>query len=151
MFTPLPRLFCMQILRVLFVTTSMATGTVMADLAKDEQVIFFPTAAFMNDGQSHWHIPIHGWVFEPAKSRFRKRGIAKLIERKYGLSVTQESQPYFDSRVGYFLVDNERGKRLDIIIGNHSYSLNKSKPNGHFHTELIIPVHEVEELSLIHI
>ena len=115
----------------------------MVNLAKDEKVIFLPTAAFLSDDESHWHVPVHGWVFEPDESRFRKGLIENLIKQKYGLSVDAESQVYFDSRIGYFLVDNKRGKRLDITIGDKSYRLNESKPNGHFHTELMIPVHDV--------
>ena len=122
----------------------------MGQLNADETVVFFPTAAYLSDDADNqqWHIPIHGWVFEPEQSRVRKAAVAELLERKYGLQADQSTQVNFDRRVNLFLADNERGKRLRIRIGEHIVQLSASSANGHFHSEVILPVAEVDELAI---
>ena len=124
----------------------LQTGLVMGQLKSDETVVFFPTAAYLNDTATQWHIPIHGWVFEPAQSFIRKAAVAELLERKYGLQADRQTQANFDSRVNLFLADNEGGKRLRVRLGEHIFQLPASAANGHVRSEVQLPVSEVNQI-----
>ena len=36
-----------------------------SQIKSDEQVLFFPTAAHWDGDRESWHVPVHGWIFEP--------------------------------------------------------------------------------------
>ena len=34
-------------------------------IKRDEDVVFFPTAAWLSADMRHWVVPVHAWVFDP--------------------------------------------------------------------------------------
>jgi phosphatidate phosphatase APP1 len=116
-------------------------------LKSDEHVIFFDTDAWLDAAGTHWTIPIHGWVFERPQGTFFKTMFAELLKSKYGLRVTVATRDNFDYRSSFFLVDNERGKRIRVRIDEDHYLMPASKPNGHFHAQLVLPVAQVEPFA----
>ena len=89
-------------------------------------------------------MPIHGWVYEPQKSRYRKSAFAQVLASKYNLVVSSDNQDNFDTRVNLLIADNERGKAITITIGEHHYTLPVSLANGHFETVLVIPTVDLD-------
>ena len=115
-------------------------------VSADEDVVFFTTVAHFDESTSEWVVPIHGWIYEPEDSVIRKAGIERTFEKSFGLSVGRATRSNFDRRVNLLLVDNERGKRIEIKIGEQTYLLNAAQPNGHFMDELRLTRAEVEAL-----
>ena len=107
-------------------------------LKADEEVMFFPTSA-QQKANGLCEIPIHAWIYEPEKgSLFRDFGIKVIgeIMKNAGISEEQTESKLFHDRVAWFLVDNKRNKKLEVLIGNHPYFLSKTKANGHSHTSI---------------
>jgi len=103
-------------------------------------VLFFPTAARLSDDGSVWIVPIHGWIFEPEKGDLLRGATLWKLRNMLGLDVDEPATPYFERRVSWFLVDNERGKRLGIRVAGQRHTLPPSDADGHFAGAVTIPV-----------
>ncbi len=105
-----------------------------SEIKDDEQVIFFPSEAYQKAESNEWIIRVHGWIFEP-----ETLGEINSLVRK-ALDIPAEDDNENDSllqqRLHWFKVDNERGKRLSIELGKHTFKLNQSSANGHFNAEM---------------
>ena len=83
----------------------------------DEEVIFFPTAGFKAaDGQS-WTIPVHGWIFEEKEDSLWRGVLMERLLKNFELEPEVAQQELFQKRAMMFLVDNPRGKKLDVAVG----------------------------------
>ncbi len=119
-------------------------NTMYSNIKTDETIVFFRTSAWLDESKNIWHVPIHGWVYEPQNSQVRKAAFSKLLQKKYNLSVSEENQEIFDRRVNLLLADNERNKKVIVKLGEKLYLMPSSEANGHFTTILEI---RAEELS----
>ncbi len=107
-------------------------------LKADEDVIFFPTSA-QQQANNNCQIPIHAWVFEDEKKSLMRKMSIKLIGEimeSVGISEEQTESKLFHDRLGWFLVDNQRNKQLEVLINSHTYALSKTKANGHSYTNI---------------
>lgn len=111
----------------------------------DEFMIFFRTAASMDDTQKYWEIPIHGWIYEPQDSTVRKSLIANAINLAYDLEADKTTQENFDRRVNLLVADNQAGKQIVIHIAGKTFALPPSSANGHFHDTIILPAHDINK------
>lgn len=118
-----------------------------SDVKDDERVVFFNTAAWLDADGSHWNIPVHAWVYEPASSVVRKGVFASLLERNYELVIGAESEAFFTRRTNLLIADNERGKTLVVRIAGQDIALPLSAENGHVFTRLQMPVALVDANS----
>jgi hypothetical protein len=102
-----------------------------SDLRRDETVVLFPTAARFDPERREWETELHGWVFEPEA---RTVSVALLRETLGlgGLEWDEESRRHFKRRARWFLVDNERDKRVTVTVAGHEFALPRSDANGHF-------------------
>ncbi len=119
-------------------------------LKSDETVVFFPTSAYLNS-QLQWEVPIHQWVFEKEdQSILRKLTHKLLTELAETLDISEEeaNSELFKNKVMWFIVDNERNKKLDIIVESLTsktdkqdsvHTLNTSAANGHARTTIKLP------------
>jgi hypothetical protein len=112
-----------------------------SDIKTDEAVIFFPALAYLDKHGTYWHVDLHGWIYEPELTG----EITELFRSRLGLRETQD--PNQDSllkqRAHWFTVDNERGKRLRVRLGERTERLNASGANGHFYGHLHISAREM--------
>ncbi len=110
-------------------------------LKADESILFFPTSArLLSNGECE--IPIHSWVYEPeTDSLIRKAGIKLIGElmENFDISEEQTESDLFRQRLAWFLVDNERNKKITISLNDTQHTLNKTSANGHSHTQITIP------------
>ena len=113
-------------------------------LKSDENIIFFPTSAYWNDG---WVLPIHGWVFEAERGSLWRKGARKLIRHALELDFDDHRNPYFKQRATLFLVDNERDKQIRVKVGGRVASMDRSKPNGHFKGNVTLRTKRAERLA----
>lgn len=107
-------------------------------LAPDEEVIFFPTAAHLSADARHWIVPIHGWVFEPERDSRVRKGVLSAAAAALDLDEGVVESQIFRERVAWFLVDNERSKRIDLNLSPDGRQLGPSRSNGHLRAEITL-------------
>lgn len=115
-----------------------------SDIADDEVVEFFRTSAWLDETTQEWHLPVHGWIYQPEDSTARKALFASIMKREFGLVPTQETEANFSRRINLMIADNERGKDIVISIAGRSVTLPTSGANGHFETTLTLPAADLE-------
>jgi len=109
---------------------------------QDEEIIFFPTIGSYHKADGFWRLDIHGWIFEPEFAG----EIRRLFRRALGNRPDKENPSIFRQRSAPFLVDNERGKRITVAIGEHHFVVpQRSAPNGHFRAQIHVPAPIIEQ------
>ena len=102
-------------------------------LKADEQVLFFPSSASQL-AEGLWQVPLHHWVFEKEQNsigrKFSQAIFSELIE---GFDVSEEkaNSTLFRDRLAWFLVDNERNKKINIELTDQKHELQLTEANGH--------------------
>jgi phosphatidate phosphatase APP1 len=143
--------FVMTLTAVVMVSMpwSAVHATAGSKLAADAQIVFIGTDARLDEARAEWIVPVHVWVNEPEKSVVRKAAFAEVLEQAYGLRASSETtRQNFERRVGELLVDNERGKRIVVAIGERTFELPGTGANGHALAEFRVPAAEVERLAV---
>ncbi len=103
----------------------------------DEQVVLFPSLASLGADGQHWHIPVHGWIFEwEDDDLLRNAALAPLSEL---LDDDPTNQAMAIERARWFLVDNERGKQITVAIAGHRITADRSAADGHFMVSIDLP------------
>lgn len=128
-------------------STTKDAETRSSDIKSDEHVVFFRTSGWLNEATQEWHIPIHGWIYEPEDSTVRKTIFETVLEEQFDLSPTEKTEANFVRRLNLLIADNERGKELTVNIAGRDYLLPASAENGHFETTLKIPESDVENYN----
>ncbi|HEY9052613.1 MAG TPA: phosphatase domain-containing protein [Gammaproteobacteria bacterium] len=118
-----------------------------SDVKPDEHVTLFNTAAWLDEDNAYWHIPIHAWIYEPEDSVVRSGIFEEILESSYDLKITPETEQNFHQRINLLIADNERGKKLVIRIAGRDFTLPLSKENGHVVTELKLSAELVNAFS----
>ena len=128
------------------------TGSV----SHDERLIFFPTAAHKVN-ETHWHLPIHGWIFEPELDSIKRKAAVKSIGKVLFKTSTQEEKDILKRRLMPFVADNKSMKYVNIKFtddtnnnindNNKMYRLSRSSKDGHFHANLTIHEEELMQLN----
>lgn len=112
-----------------------------SSIKSDEEVVLFTTAASWQAGE--WVAPVHGWIFEPELGSFKRGLLAEALRGILAVKASEEAT--FRRRLAWFLVDNERRKRITVTTGGTQVKLGKSGSNGHFRGTLRIPGHSNRE------
>lgn len=131
---------------VLYPKTTRSDDPAHSDVQTDEFVVFFRTAARLDD--QVWHVPVHGWIYEPEDSVSRKALFETVLEEQFDLAPDEQTNGNFTRRVNLMIADNERGKRIVIEIAGRKHVLPASGVNGQFETTLAIPATDVEKARL---
>jgi phosphatidate phosphatase APP1 len=116
-----------------------------SNVKDDETIQFFRTAAWLNEATDEWHVPIHGWIYEPEDSVSRRALFETILDRQFDLTVSDATEANFSRRLNLVIADNERNKQIVIEFAGQTYTLPESERNGHFETELHIAAAAVEE------
>lgn len=103
-------------------------------LKADEDLVFFPVAAKALD-HTTWQADLHGWVFEREENSIWRKvatySASELMEC-LGVDEAQAHDDLFKQRFSWFLVDNERNKRIVARVAEQRVVSHRSDPNGHF-------------------
>ena len=134
---------------VLIVAVALLEGE--SPIKDDEVVTFFPALGrpVSDAANAEWEVSIHGWIFEPEKDSIQRKVLLGLLRRSLGLEDDAPETELFKERARWFLVDNERGKRITIRLGEKKHSLDPSKPNGHFSGTLRLSSEEVSSMRRV--
>lgn len=81
-------------------------------LKRDEEIIFFPTAAHQDPISGTWMVPVHAWVFEPEEDSLMRAGTLAALAAALELNEDAAQHLLFRQRARWFLVDNEAGKQI---------------------------------------
>ncbi|RJP32275.1 MAG: DUF2183 domain-containing protein [Phycisphaerales bacterium] len=100
-------------------------------LSDDESLVFFPTLGQRTPDGNGWVLDLHGWVFEPADSE-KYLGALKAALEIDRIEAVAAPPEIFLGRAAWFLVDNERDKRIRVRIGDGEFDSDPSTPDGHF-------------------
>ncbi len=101
-------------------------------VADDEEVLLMTTSACLNTAGWFWQIPVHGWIFERERGSWWRAAMQKGVLQMLELNTAGLQSKILERRLQMFLVDNERGKTLNVDIGGRSYTVGPSGVNGHF-------------------
>jgi phosphatidate phosphatase APP1 len=111
-------------------------------LKRDENIMFFPTAANRSvDG--NWNVPVHHWVFEKEQGNLSRKFTTKIISELFegmGVSEKQAHSALFKQRLMWFLVDNHRKKQINILLANKPQKLALTVASGHAISYLKLPL-----------
>jgi phosphatidate phosphatase APP1 len=123
--------------KFLLILTSMslfiASFAIGSPIKVDETVIFFPTNASLYQNSQVWVVPIHGWIFELEEDSFWRSVTMDSLTGLLEVEPDAETRPIHDRRVRMFLVDNQRGKEIEVELSGKRGTMNASRPNGHFY------------------
>jgi phosphatidate phosphatase APP1 len=118
-------------------------GDVEADrIASDEAVVVVPTVA-VRDGDGAWLVPVHAWIFEPEDSSSTRDAIIDLFAAAIELDEADRTSEVFRARARWFLVDNERGKRLKATVAGVETITEESGADGHVRAVLRVPAERI--------
>lgn len=124
-----------------------------SNIKLDEEVIILPTYAHLDDKQTAWVVPIHGWIFERERDSIWRSALASAFISALDLENDAASSELFRQRAYMFLVDNERNKRLKLKIADQVVTTDKTGPNGHFYARTQLPANNTrdgwQEINLI--
>jgi len=118
----------------------------MSDIKTDEKVVFYSTYAWQAGDNPGWTVAIHGSIFEPEPGSLKRAAAIESLRAALGLSRSQTESDIFRQRARAFLVDNERGKRIAVRLGDKVYDAGTSEPNGHFSALLRFSAAEADDL-----
>jgi hypothetical protein len=113
---------------------------VAAGVKGDETVMFCPAVAWPTS--NGWQVELKGSIYETGHHPLQTAAVRKMV----GLDDegwTELQRSLFRSRAESFLVDNERGKILEIEIEGKVVRSKKSFPNGHFVAPFTLDVERV--------
>ena len=112
-----------------------------AETLKDDEVVVLYPALARPDGD-RWDVDVHGIVYEPERQTL----LTSVMRRALGLDedeMTAAERAIWRERSRYFLVDNERGKQLELRLAGRRFALGTSAANGHFQGTLRLAAAEL--------
>lgn len=103
----------------------------------EETFVVFPTYATIHD-DGDLTVPVHAWVFEPEEDSTARDAVVGMLKRTLDID-DEEQRKRFDRRIRPFLVDNERGKTVELVVDEHAFTIGESAPDGHIRKRIRIP------------
>jgi phosphatidate phosphatase APP1 len=137
-----PNKYCISI--ILFLITFSTSLCYASQIKSDEEIIFFPTNAHLDESGKNWIIPIHGWIFEKEDDSLWRKAAVEALLKVLALSSDVIKDELFRQRAGLFLVDNEKGKGIKVRLNDKTFSMNRSGDNGHFSGTMALAIVELE-------
>ncbi len=103
-----------------------------------DRLMLFPSYGYHSENKSLC-INIHGWIYKPEDSSVAR---SMMLSGLKGLvDIENESEnALFQKRVRKFLVDNQRGREIEVRLFGKKYTLGPSRPNGHIEGEISVSV-----------
>lgn len=120
-------------------------SAILSKFRTDETVVLFTTTASMNEDGTSWHVPIHGWVYKPERSKFRKAIVSRLLRARYGLRANLQSQKLYDRRINLLFADVKEHRRVVISLAGRRFALPPTGDNGHFRGVVSLSVDDVAD------
>ncbi|MEX0711233.1 MAG: phosphatase domain-containing protein [Pirellulales bacterium] len=130
------------------ILVALMVGAEASEIERDERVVFFHTCGWFDAETQTWQVPIHGWIFEPEEASRKRAFVRRLFQRKMSLDPAGPERARYKARASAFLVDNEEGKEVQIVLGGRAYKMEESGENGHFFGKLSLSPAEADQLAV---
>lgn len=111
-------------------------------IASDEEVVVVPTVA-VRAADGAWLVPVHAWIFEPEADSRARDALIDLFAEAIELDEADRTSETFRARARWFLVDNERGKRLRATVAGIETTTEESGADGHARVALRVPADRI--------
>ena len=106
-------------------------------IKSDEVVGLFPAYA-ARTAEGSFRFQLHGWIYEPEDGDLvRNTVVNEVMEEIPDLDPTAKA--IARARLGRFLVDNERDKKLTVTLAGKVFALQPSEEDGHFFATVELP------------
>lgn len=120
-----------------------------SSVSPNDIVVIYPTFGYVVDDGQSWRIPVQGAVYEPVPIGLRKRFLIRLLQRVMHASREDLESEIFQERIRGFIIGTERGKRVELKVGERSAALRRrSNSNGQFSGAIRLTQTEAERLNL---
>ena len=103
----------------------------------EETLVVFPTYAALEEN-GDLIVPLRAWVFEPEEESTSRNLLVDALSASFDIE-TDTQRERFRKRIWPFLADNERGKSIAMTLGDTSFQLGETAPNGHVRKRIRIP------------
>ncbi len=142
----------MKYYTMLFIITVLfcylfANIVISKTVKNDEEVIFIPVyGKIIKDVIS---AEIHMWIFEPEENSIVRNIITSAMKKLFISDEEFQDSEIFKSRLRPFMADNERNKKLTVLINGQKFELKASSADGHSLTKITIPVESENQNNAI--
>jgi phosphatidate phosphatase APP1 len=121
----------------------------LTTLRSEDRVVLFPSLGHLSRDGQHWIVNVHGDVSSAAvRPTLGKRLLLKLLQRSMRASDEAFAGELFRERIARFVAHDRPGRRIAVRVGERLVTLpRKSRPNGHFHAAMRVPVGLAQELA----
>jgi hypothetical protein len=126
------RKICLLVFALVLGPLAMDCGARRNSIAPDEDVLLFSTSGNLDAAGRFWQIPVHGWTFERETDSWWRAALQKGVLEILELDPTDRHSEILKRRLEMFLVDNEGGKTLTVVLNGKPYPVGPSGANGHF-------------------
>jgi hypothetical protein len=115
----------------------------------EERVLFFPTAAHLDEQGENWVVPVEGWVYVPKRGAPLRRWGWWWLTRPLGLEDKEyeQAREIFDERADAFLVDGKSGRVIFVHVGEESHMSPPTDSAGRFGFSINLPVAQAQSLA----
>ncbi len=110
----------------------------VSEVARDERIVFFTTAARRHRDRSGWIVPVHGRVFRLPKGRAAKAALALALKTGFGVSPDPSTRFVFDERCALMLADNRAGRRIVVTVAGLDYRIAPTDRHGQFRGTIFV-------------
>lgn len=119
-----------------------------SELKDNEDIIIYPSYLYMDSSLKEYKVKIHVHVFEKEEDSISRKIFIESIKPLFPSSGEDIDNKFFNERVKWFLIDNQRRKKVSVNILGANYNLQKTEPNGHSTTEITIPANLIGQEEL---
>jgi len=120
----------------------------MSKINPDHEVIFFPTFGWFNELTGLWNITINGAVVRPGSPSFTKRMMLRVLRRLMKARPEELESEIFQERIQTFAAVAQRGKRIEVDIGDQTHLVcPRSQRNGHFTGTITLAPGDIADLE----
>jgi hypothetical protein len=138
---------------LLFVVALAAPGALsipakqpeVSTVKPDQEIIFFPGTIHQTKDGKDWELEIHGCVYEADKRRLALALLREALHLDH-VQLSAAENETFAERARLFMVDHERGRKVVAKLGDFSFPLDKSHPDGKFSGVIRLPAGAITNL-----
>lgn len=120
---------------------------IISELARDERLVIFTTAAHRQPDGAGWIVPVHGRVFRPPDGRAAKAALALALKTGFGVSPDTTSRAIFDERCALMLGDNKAGRRIVVAMAGAEHQLAPTDRYGQFRDSIALTEAQAETFA----
>ena len=100
------------------VGVSKDVRAIRSSISADEEVVFYPTYGRFDEQNEKWVIAIHGIIYEPEYDSRKRNALLATIRKALQMEEGDLKSQFLGQRLRLFLVDNERGQKMFVRIGD---------------------------------